>query len=190
MRTLAPKIYLTLSLWSLSVAAAPQDVTYSYDSLGRLASATYAQGVQITYSYDANGNRTQRIIQAATDSLLGFAAAAAGYSESAGTVNIAVQRTGALSGAVSVDYQAVNGTAINGVDFIVIDGVLNWPDGDGSDRFIAVQIIDDDLPEGPESWQLQLSNPQGTAQLGSPNLAVISLLDNDDVIFLNGFEAP
>lgn len=33
-------------------------VAYTYDSLGRLSKATYANGVVITYVYDAAGNRT------------------------------------------------------------------------------------------------------------------------------------
>ncbi|WP_072294368.1 RHS repeat domain-containing protein [Nitrosovibrio sp. Nv17] len=33
-------------------------VTYAYDVLGRLTTATYGTGVVITYSYDASGNRT------------------------------------------------------------------------------------------------------------------------------------
>lgn len=33
--------------------------TYTYDELGRLATATYDNGQRVTYSYDAAGNRTQ-----------------------------------------------------------------------------------------------------------------------------------
>ena len=32
-------------------------VTYTYDALGRLVTASYDTGVCITYTYDANGNR-------------------------------------------------------------------------------------------------------------------------------------
>ncbi|WP_410209743.1 RHS repeat domain-containing protein [Aquirhabdus sp.] len=42
---------------SASVLAAGS-VTYDYDSLGRLAKVTYANGNSVTYSYDAAGNRT------------------------------------------------------------------------------------------------------------------------------------
>jgi YD repeat-containing protein len=34
-------------------------VTYSYDTLGRLSTAVYDNGKQITYNYDPAGNRTQ-----------------------------------------------------------------------------------------------------------------------------------
>ena len=32
--------------------------TYTYDSLGRLKTVTYADGSTITYAYDSAGNRT------------------------------------------------------------------------------------------------------------------------------------
>jgi YD repeat-containing protein len=41
-----------------SPAQSSDTITYTYDSLNRLTSATYANGDQVTYSYDAVGNRT------------------------------------------------------------------------------------------------------------------------------------
>lgn len=37
---------------------AADTATYTYDSLGRLKTATFANGTVITYNYDAAGNRT------------------------------------------------------------------------------------------------------------------------------------
>ena len=42
--------------------AATGNVTYTYDALNRVATASYDSGVIIIYSYDANGNRTARTI--------------------------------------------------------------------------------------------------------------------------------
>ena len=43
--------------------AANGSVVYTYDTLGRLISASYDTGVCIVYSYDANGNRlSERIL--------------------------------------------------------------------------------------------------------------------------------
>lgn len=36
-------------------------VNYTYDTLGRIKTATYSNGTVITYSYDAAGNRTSRV---------------------------------------------------------------------------------------------------------------------------------
>ena len=46
----------------IKAGAANGSVTYTYDALGRVISATYDTGVTIAYSYDANGNRTQQTI--------------------------------------------------------------------------------------------------------------------------------
>ena len=45
-----------------SALAANGSVVYTYDALGRIATASYDTGVIIIYAYDANGNRTSQII--------------------------------------------------------------------------------------------------------------------------------
>jgi YD repeat-containing protein len=42
-----------------SGAVASTATTYTYDTLGRVSTATYPNGTVITYSYDPAGNRTQ-----------------------------------------------------------------------------------------------------------------------------------
>ena len=57
--------FLTLALLVAAIqtaAAANGSVTYSYDALGRLTSASYDTGVVVIYTYDANGNRTSEVI--------------------------------------------------------------------------------------------------------------------------------
>jgi YD repeat-containing protein len=49
--------------------AANGSVTYTYDALGRITSVNYDTGVIILYSYDANGNRTQQVINVNTSTL-------------------------------------------------------------------------------------------------------------------------
>ena len=52
---------LAAGLCAVALAASAGSVSYSYDALGRLASAVYTDGsttTTITYSYDAAGNRT------------------------------------------------------------------------------------------------------------------------------------
>ena len=43
-------------------SAPPKNVSYGYDALGRLVSATYSNGTTITYAYDAAGNRQQKSV--------------------------------------------------------------------------------------------------------------------------------
>lgn len=65
-------IYLVLSLM-LFVApdcrAANGSVSYTYDALGRVTTASYDTGIIVIYSYDANGNRTQQVINVNTTTL-------------------------------------------------------------------------------------------------------------------------
>ena len=52
---------LAACLCTVALAVHAGSVSYSYDTLGRLASAVYSDGTStttITYSYDAAGNRT------------------------------------------------------------------------------------------------------------------------------------
>ena len=43
---------------AVAPAWASDSVIYTYDSLGRVTTVTYAGGTTITYSYDAANNRT------------------------------------------------------------------------------------------------------------------------------------
>ena len=66
--------WLTLIAISLSLAATPASaangsVTYTYDALGRVSTASYDTGVIVIYAYDANGNRTQQTINVNTATL-------------------------------------------------------------------------------------------------------------------------
>jgi YD repeat-containing protein len=64
-RVLVLAVLLALSTVSLAKAG-NGSVTYAYDALGRLISANYDNGVLIYYKYDANGNRTQQVINVNT----------------------------------------------------------------------------------------------------------------------------
>lgn len=50
--------------------AANGSVYYTYDALGRVATASYDTGVIVIYNYDANGNRTQQVINVNTSTLV------------------------------------------------------------------------------------------------------------------------
>ena len=49
--------------------AANGSVVYTYNSLGRVTTASYDTGVIVIYTYDANGNRTQQVINVSTSTL-------------------------------------------------------------------------------------------------------------------------
>jgi YD repeat-containing protein len=49
--------------------AANGSVTYTYDALGRIITATYDTGVIVIYTYDSNGNRLSQTINVNTATL-------------------------------------------------------------------------------------------------------------------------
>lgn len=59
------RLMLGVVLTLLSGAIQAGSVAYTYDTLGRLAMATYGNGVVITYVYDAAGNRTSYTVTGA-----------------------------------------------------------------------------------------------------------------------------
>jgi YD repeat-containing protein len=52
-------------------AQSAEIVSYTYDELGRIISATYPDGKKISYYYDATGNRTQQVVSANTAPVAG-----------------------------------------------------------------------------------------------------------------------
>ena len=104
--------------------------------------------------------------------------------ENGGTVTVTVNRTSGTVGAVSVDYMLANGTATGGaacgagVDYINTGGTVNFAEGQASQTF-TVQICDDAVFEGNETFTVTLVNPQGGAILGTPSAATVTIVEND-----------
>jgi hypothetical protein len=97
---------------------------------------------------------------------------------------ITVTRTGAVDNAVAVNYATSNGTATGGatcttgIDYVSTSGTLNFAAGVISQTF-NVTVCTDALFEGSETVNLTLSNPTGGASLGTPNSAVLTIIDNE-----------
>src|SRR5207244_3331992 len=108
--------------------------------------------------------------------------------EGRGTVDITVTRSGNTSGAASVNYATsdtagvVNCNVANGVasakcDYISAFGTLKFAAGETS-KTISILIINDSYVEGPETFNITLSNPAGFS-LGSQATATVTINDND-----------
>ena len=109
---------------------------------------------------------------------LQFTANAIAFSEAAGNAVITVSRTGGSSGAATVSYTTVPGTATAPSDFTMQSGMLNWANGDVANKTITVPIINDALIEGDETFTITLSSPTG-ATLSSPSTITVTIIDND-----------
>ncbi|AXQ28664.1 hypothetical protein D0B54_08215 [Solimonas sp. K1W22B-7] len=119
---------------------------------------------------------------------LQFGAAAQDADETAGSVTIAVTRTGGIDGAVSVRYAAAGGTAVAGSDYAAFGGTLSWADGDGAVKTFAVRPLNDSAQEDSETLVLRLSDPLG-ATLGSLVTSTLTLRDDDKPLPLELVEA-
>ena len=55
------------------------------------------------------------------------------------------------------------------------------------EAIIAVNILDDTVPEEDESFRVQLKNPKGGAEIGINGYVQITILSNDDAYGVVGF---
>jgi hypothetical protein len=111
---------------------------------------------------------------------IGFSAPSFTVNEAAGMSTITVNRTGGASGEARVNYAASNGTAIAGAgnDYLAASGQLVFPDG-VTTRTFTVAINNDLFNEASETVNLTLTNASGSATLGTPDTAVLTILDDD-----------
>ena len=142
--------------------------TYPYLPSGRILISDIDTGFYIVE------DRTLDVNQGSLSFTAG--AFAAGETESAAVV---VQRAGGASGAVSVDWELVDG---NGslADVAVTSGTLSWADGDAGSKTIDIGIVNDGAAEGLERLFVKLVAPTGGATLSAPNLASLYVSDPGD----------
>jgi ribosomal protein L35AE/L33A len=99
--------------------------------------------------------------------------------ENDNSLTITVSRANGSSGTVSVDFATADGTATAGADYTGLSGTLNWGDNDLRPKTFNISIIDDEIFEGPETFNLTLSNPTGGATLGTQSEAEATISEDD-----------
>lgn len=116
----------------------------------------------------------------ASPGVLEIASATYSVDEDAGLLAVGVTRTGGSDGAVSVEFQLTDGTALGGLDYDApTTTTLSWADGDSLTKSFSVTILDDALVEGPEDLTIDLASPLGGATIGSVGSALVTIQDND-----------
>lgn len=98
--------------------------------------------------------------------------------EGDGNAVITITRTGGLSQGVTVRFITVDGTAVNGEDYVSVRTTVTF-EPDQAVRTVAVPITNDSIDEPDETINLALESPTGGAILGSPINAVLTVVDND-----------
>lgn len=95
------------------------------------------------------------------------------------SVNLKVKRLFGNEGRITVDYLAIDQTAAKGADFNLNTGTLVFEAGEIEKSF-SVQSLTDGINEGPETFQVQLVKATGSATVGTPSTATVTIRDIDD----------
>ncbi len=114
----------------------------------------------------------------ASVSLLAFADAGRSVGESSGSVTVTVVRSGSLATPASARAITQDLSASAGLDYVAIDRALAWPAGDGTARSFNVTLLDDDLVEGDELFEVILTDLED-AGLGAPSAMSVEIVDDD-----------
>jgi len=149
------------------------------------------------YACGLNGTVIKRTGAATTN--IQFSAATYNVGEGNQLVNVTVTRSGDTSGTASVNYatsdsagsqncNVTNNVASSRCDYISALGTLKFAAGETS-KTISVLIINDSYLEGPETFNVSLTNPTG-ASLGSQATAAVTIVDNDSSTGANPIDQP
>jgi hypothetical protein len=84
--------------------------------------------------------------------MLKWVAHAVDVMESAGSVEVSVERTGGAKGEVSCSFATKNQKAVAGKDYEEKSGTLSWKDGETQKQTITIIIHDDDEFEKDEEF--------------------------------------
>ncbi len=107
--------------------------------------------------------------------------------EEDGFIEIVIVRREGSDGLATVDYRTLDDTAVAGTDYSSVTGRAIFQDGETS-QTIAIPILSDQLEEGDESFNFTIDNVGGTATLLVPRTATITIVDDESLGGLGGFE--
>lgn len=82
---------------------------------------------------------------------------------SAGTSFVLLTRTGGTEGAVSASVITSDASAEAGSDYTAVSTTVRFDDGDRSARLVAIPILENDLVEGDEAFDVSLLDPNCVA---------------------------
>jgi hypothetical protein len=94
--------------------------------------------------------------------------------EDALSATITVVRLGDLSGSATVDFNTSDGTATQRADYTLASQTLTFAPGESA-KTVAVLLSKDAYSESDETTGLSLSNPTGSAILGTPANATLTI---------------
>jgi hypothetical protein len=102
-----------------------------------------------------------------------------GYYEDHNFFQFQISRDFNFSGNVCVDINPRSGTAIAGEDFKADSSSVCWGDQEPGVKLVDIQIINDNVKEGDETFTVELAKPTGGAIIGPLSSVVATIHDND-----------
>ncbi|WP_109830713.1 DUF2341 domain-containing protein [Reichenbachiella versicolor] len=106
-----------------------------------------------------------------------FAETSSQVGESAGTASIEVELSTSSATDVTVNYSVTPGTASDGLDYTLADGILTINAGDDAENILAT-IVNDLAVEAAETLTITISSPSN-ASLGSNQTHTLTITDDD-----------
>ncbi|MET0073959.1 MAG: Calx-beta domain-containing protein [Candidatus Thiodiazotropha lotti] len=107
-----------------------------------------------------------------------FNSVSVAVNESRGEALVSLVRTGGTAGTIEVGYRTVADTALAEIDFVETESTVRFLPGE-TEKQIAIELIDDELFEESERFQLMITELDGDADIGSPASTTISILNDD-----------
>ncbi len=144
--------------------------------------------VLLSLQYPAGGaslgvrpNATLNITDNDLGGVINFSRPTYSQFESGTNFYVSVTRSGGKASGVSVDYFTQDGAALDGVRYHATSGTLTFAANE-TNKVIAVGIINDLIPNGNQSFTLNLTNATGGATLGNTNVTTLTVLDDESSI--------
>jgi len=106
-----------------------------------------------------------------------FGTTAYSVKETTTNLTVTVNRQGGTNGAAQVSYATVaSGSAVSGVDYTGVSGVLNWTNGETAAKTFSVPVLGNSLAQSNVTVNLALSNPTNSASaLGLQSTATLTI---------------
>ncbi|MET0065253.1 MAG: Calx-beta domain-containing protein [Candidatus Thiodiazotropha sp.] len=112
-------------------------------------------------------------------SIIGFQLPAQSVGEADGSLDVTILRSDSFSGVLSVDLSASSDSAVDGTDYSITTGTIEFADGEQS-KTVILQIIDNAVEDGDKTLILSLSNLTGDGTLDSAASSMVITIADDD----------
>ncbi len=151
------------------VVTALEDADYDHEfgSLQLTASGGGYGGKSASITVEVHDDNAPRIVRVLSDITV---------EEGAGSAVFRVGLSGESASVITVRYHTHDGTATAGADYHQAIGVLTFA-ADELEKLVTVEVIDDEVDEGDETFTLELTDAQ-RAELGNAT-GRVTIVDND-----------